>query len=105
MKLILAIVSTEDSARVTEALSDNGFSATKLATTGGFLKAGNSTLLIGVNDDLVEKVVDIIRSKSEKRKKYTTAATPVGEPSKYPMEIEIGGGTIFVLNIDRFEKV
>ncbi len=105
MKLVLAIVSTEDSVRVIDALSDNGFSATKLATTGGFLKSGNSTLLIGVNDDLVERVIGIIRSKSEERKKYTTAATPIGEPSKYPMEVKIGGGTIFVLNIDRFEKV
>ncbi len=105
MKLILAIVSDEDSAKVTGALSENGFYATKLATTGGFLKSGNVTMLIGVEDSLVENVIDIIRSKSKKRKKYTSTAVSAGEPSQYPMEVEVGGGTVFVLNIDKFEKV
>lgn len=108
MKLVLAIVNDEDANKVLTSLSEAGFSVTKLATTGGFLKAGNVTFLIGVEDGEVDAVIDIIRSKSKKRKKITSAPISAGAGeaiSSYPIEIEVGGGTVFVLDIDRFEKV
>ena len=55
MKLILAIVNNDDSAAVAATLTKEGFSITKLSTTGGFLQTGNTTLLIGAEDDQVDK--------------------------------------------------
>ncbi len=107
MKLILAIVSDEDAGKVSGELSKNNFSVTKLATTGGFLKAGNTTMLIGTEDEKVQQVIDIIESKSKRRKQITVSGMHIQEQAAgaYPIEVEVGGATIFVLNIDRFEKV
>ena len=68
MKLVFAIVNDQDGSKVLEALNKEGFSVTKLATTGGFLKVGNMTLIIGTEEDKVQKVIDIVKEKSHKRK-------------------------------------
>ncbi|MBR2405048.1 MAG: cyclic-di-AMP receptor [Clostridia bacterium] len=108
MKLVLAIVNDEDGNKVLGALSKEGFSVTKLATTGGFLRAGNMTLLSGVEDDQVQTVIDIIKSKSHRRTQITASPMPMGASASftpYPIEVQVGGATIFVIDVDRFEKV
>ena len=104
MKLILAIVSNDDSGAVSSALTRGGFSVTKLATTGGFLMAGNTTFISGVED---EKVDEIIAKHSRRRTQVvpSTSTMDVGMYSSFPVEVTVGGSTIFVLNVDRFEKV
>lgn len=107
MKLILAIINSDDANAVSNALTDNGFLVTKLSTTGGFLKVGNTTFITGVDDNRVDDVIKIIKSKSKKRKQSVPSATPleVGTYSAIPFEITIGGATIFVLNVEDFKKV
>jgi len=108
MKLVLAIINDEDGNKVITALSKAGFSVTKLATTGGFLKAGNLTVLIGTDDEKVPEVIEIIKSKSHRRKQITASPMPMGASSSftpYPIEVTVGGATIFVLDVDHFEKV
>lgn len=108
MKLVMAIVNDEDGNDVISELSKNQFSVTKLATTGGFLKSGNMTLITGVDDDAVQTVIDIIKKKSKRRKQITASPIPIGASASfnpYPIEVEVGGATIFVLDVDRFEKV
>lgn len=107
MKLILAIINSDDANAVSNALTDNGFLVTKLSTTGGFLKVGNTTFITGVDDDRVDEVIKIIKSKSKKRKQSVPSVTPleVGTYSAIPFEITIGGATIFVLNVEDFKKV
>ena len=107
MKLILAIINSDDANSVSKALTDGGFHVTKLSTTGGFLKIGNTTFITGVDDDKVEAVIEIIKSKSNRRTQSVPSSTPI-EVDMYrsvPFEITIGGATILVLNVDRFEKV
>ena len=107
MKLVMAIVNNEDGNVVLNELSKNEFSVTKLATTGGFLKSGNTTLIIGTDDEKVQQVIDIIKAKSHRRKQIAASPMPIGASasfSPYPIEIEVGGATIFVLDVDRFEK-
>ncbi|MGI6261103.1 MAG: cyclic-di-AMP receptor [Acutalibacteraceae bacterium] len=106
MKLVLAIVSNDDSAVVSAALTREGFSVTKLATTGGFLMAGNTTFLVGVEDEKVDAVIDLIKKQSKRRTQMvpTTSSFDVGMYSTFPVEVTVGGATIFVLNVDRFEK-
>lgn len=61
MKLVIAIVHDDDSDDLLDILTDKNFGVTKLVTTGGFLKSGNTTLMIGVEEGKTEKVIDIIR--------------------------------------------
>ncbi len=107
MKLVLAIVSNDDSSMVSSALTKGGFQVTKLATTGGFLMAGNTTFICGVDDEKVEEVISIISKQSSRRTQIvpSTSSMDVGMYSSFPVEVTVGGSTIFVLNIDRFEKV
>ena len=107
MKLIFAIVSNEDSSKVSSALTKERFSVTKLATTGGFLLSGNTTLLVGTDDDKVDKVIEVIATHSKKRKQMvpSSASYGVGMYTSYPVEVQIGGATIFVMDVERFEKV
>ncbi len=107
MKLVMAIVGSEDSANVAEALTKDGFSVTKLATTGGFLKSGNTTFIVGTDDDKVDRVIDIVSEQSRRRTQLVpnTATMDMGMYSAYPVEVTVGGSTIFVLPVERFEKV
>ena len=107
MKMITAIINKEDSNAVSSALTKAGFSVTRLSTTGGFLMAGNVTLLIGVEDEKVDEVIEIISEHSRQRKEIvpSTASYGVGVTTAFPLEVTVGGATIFVTNVERFEKV
>ena len=108
MKLVMAIVNTDDSGSVINNLTKNGFRVTKLATTGGFLLSGNTTILVGVEDDKVDSAIEMIKSCSHSR---TQMMPSVADPSvggyipAPPIEVTVGGATIFVVDVDRFEKV
>ena len=107
MKLVLAIVGNDDSGMVSAALTKEGFSVTKLATTGGFLKAGNTTFIVGTDDDKVDEVISIVSAQSRRRTQLVPSTTTmdIGVYSAFPVEVAVGSSTIFVLNVDRFEKV
>lgn len=107
MKLITAIVNKEDSNSVCNALTKKNFSVTKLATTGGFLMAGNITLLIGTEDDKVDDCIAVISSRCKQRTEVvpSTAGYGVGVTTAYPLEVTVGGATVFVTNVERFEKL
>ena len=110
MKLIIAIVQDEDSSKLLSRLMQKGFGVTKLATTGGFLKAGNTTLLLGVEEERVDEAVQIVEAVCKSRKQMTTTTTAVsgithGEYASFPVEVTVGGATLFVLTVDQFLKV
>ena len=107
MKLIFAIINSDDAYAVTTNLTQGGFSVTKLATTGGFLKTGNTTVIIGVSDDKVDDVLAIIEKHSKRRKQMIPTTTEMGMnyyPS-VPVEVTVGGAIVFILPVDRFEKI
>lgn len=106
MKLVIAVVDRDDANAVNEILSQTGFSSTRLATTGGFLLAGNVTFLIGVEEEKVQTVIDLIRERSHSRKKLIPPSVEFGH-GYYPgpMEVTVGGATIFVVDVERFEHV
>ena len=107
MKLIIAIVQDEDASRLISQLMNDGFGVTKLATTGGFLMAGNVTILVGVDEEKVQTVIDIIHDQSHSRKQMIPTSTEMsyGYYPSMPVEVTVGGATIFVLDIERFERV
>ena len=108
MKLIFAIVNNDDSAIVASELTRQGFVITKLSTTGGFLQVGNTTLLIGAEDDQVDKIKDIIREKSFSRSKAVPTSDSYGRgltSSDAEVKTTVTGATVFVLSVDSFEKM
>ena len=107
MKLILAIVSNDDANSVSSALNKESFQVTKLATTGGFLSLGNTTLITGVENDQVDKVISIISKESKRRTEVVPSTAPydVNRLVSFPVEVQVGGATIFVLDVDNFIKV
>ncbi|MBR4712025.1 MAG: cyclic-di-AMP receptor [Clostridia bacterium] len=110
MKLIIAIVQDEDANRLVSTLMDDGFGVTKLATTGGFLRAGNTTLLIGVSDEKLDEALKVIEQVCKSRRQMTVSHTPLGGVSgsaytSFPIEVTVGGATVFVLTVDQFIKI
>ncbi len=107
MKLIFAIVNDDDSHKVSKALTASGFFSTKLASTGGFLSSGNTTFLICTEDEKVQTAIDVIKEKSRRRKHLVQSAPSVGMGSaaSFPVEINVGGATIFITDVERFEKI
>ena len=111
MKLVLAIVQDDDAIDLIEELTDKDYRVTKLATTGGFLKSGNTTLMIGVEEKEVKNLINFIEDVCKRRKEMVPTSTPntIGTNSgmyvPYPIEVEVGGATIFVLDVDQFYKV
>lgn len=108
MKLVIAIIQDKDAPRILESLTKSGFSATKLASTGGFLHDGNTTLLIGVEDEHAGLVHEQIGRLAKSRHKLVTPIAPVGGAMDtyvpYPVEVVVGGATIFTLPVERFER-
>lgn len=107
MKMITAIVNKRDTNDVCDALTQAKFIFTKMASTGGFLKAGNTTLLIGTEDEKVDEAIDIIRKHSAQRMEPLASIVNAGVPSfgYYRTEVPVGGATIFVSPVERFEKM
>ena len=108
MKLIVAIINNDDANAVMSNLTKNGYQATKLSTSGGFLRAGNITLLFGVEKNKVDEVINLIGECSSQRKKITPVNnTYIGDSmlSSMPIEVTVGGATIFVLDVEQFYKI
>lgn len=108
MKLVIAIINSDDANTVITNLTQKGYQTTKLSTSGGFLRAGNVTLLIGVDDKKLDNVIDIIGEFSSQRKKITPVNnTYIGDSmlSSMPVEVTVGGATIFVVDVEQFYKI
>lgn len=108
MKLLIAIVNKDDINNVSNELMRAGFIMTKLATTGGFLRAGNTTMIMGVEDEKLDEALDIIKSNSQKRVIDMQVSSPefVNEIFiQKTTQITVGGATVFVLDVDKFYKL
>jgi uncharacterized protein YaaQ len=109
LKLIIAVVQGEDAQRAVAALTDKGIGSTRFASSGGFLQQGNVTLLIGVEEAQVEEALRIIRENCKERSRFLTPVPPLADPGEfflaYPVEVEVGGATVFVVPVDNFEKI
>ena len=107
MKLVYAIVRNDNEDDVISQLTQQHYSVT---TTGGFLKKGNTTLMIGAEDDKVQEVIDIIKQECGQHQKLTVnmpyiSGTTMVNYATMPMNVEVGGATIFVIDVDRYEKI
>jgi len=103
VKLVLAIVQSDDAGRLVDTLTKGEYRATRIKTAGGFLKESNATILIGVEDEQVDHVLEIIKDNCQTRIKQINPLPPIMEPGEfyvpYPVDIEVGGATVFVLDV------
>ena len=101
MKIIFAVINNDDAPVVANQLTRAGINVTKMASTGGFLMRGNSTFISGVEDDQVETTIEIIKKYSQRRGQMSAYQPTEGGA---PVEVSVGGATIFVLGVERFER-
>ena len=108
MKLVIAIIHDRDRGRITEGLLRGGFKFTKIGSSGGFLREGNVTLIIGVEEKDIDRALGIIGDVSKTRKQFVNVlppeAGPVGTFIPSPVEVEVGGAVTFVIDVERFER-
>jgi uncharacterized protein YaaQ len=109
MKMVITVIHERDRSRASEALLQAGHKFTKVATTGGFLREGNATLLIGVEDDQLEDVLSIIQESCKSREQFVSLPPPdllpAGTFIPNPVKVDVGGAVTFVLPVERFERV
>ena len=111
MKLIFAVIRDKDANGAIDGLAQAHIGVTKLASTGGFLRDGNTTLMIGVEDDRVEKVMEILKDNCAKRTEteivmpHGTRGIPAWGVGCPPMKVEVGGATLFIIEVAEFKKL
>ncbi len=109
MKLVVAVVHNEDAKALVDSLVERDYRATRLHSSGGFLRQSNATIILGVEDAQVEEVVGIVRANCTSRTQIVNPMPPIMEPGEffmpYPLEVEVGGATVLVLPVERFERL
>jgi uncharacterized protein YaaQ len=104
--LMIAVVQAQDAEAAEEAFLEGDFKVTRLPSTGGFLGRRNATLLIGLPCERMEEALNILRKICRERTEYIAVpleSAPLPIPT--PTPITIGGATVFILEIERFEEV
>lgn len=109
MKLIVAIVQDEDADNLVGELVASQYRVTRISSTGSLLRTGNTSLLIGVEDSEVPRVLGIISQVCRRRTQVAVPHTPALEPGLLflsdSFEVEVGGAVVFVLDVERFERL
>jgi uncharacterized protein YaaQ len=109
VKLVVAIVHNEEAGALVDALLEKDHRATRLHSSGGFLKQSNATIIVGVEDDQVDAVLDVVRENCTSRTQVVNPMPPIMEPGEffmpYPLEVALGGATVFVVPVERFERL
>ena len=109
MKLIFAVIQGKDSEPLLTALRESGYRSTQINSAGGFLRENNVTVLVGVDDQYVPDVLRIVQQNCYTRTQYVNPLLPIMEPGEFyvpnPVEVQVGGATIFVLNVRYSERI
>lgn len=108
MKLLIIIIQDDDASFLMDSLMDEDYRFTKLSSTGGFLKKGNTTLLLGVDDDKVDDALSIVEDNCKQRSSMKVIPNPSASnaySASVPVEVNTGGAIVFVLDIDQYVKI
>jgi len=106
VKLVVCVVHSRDRGRVSDELVRAGFKSTIIGSTGGFLREGNTTFLIGIEDSEWKTLQDLIAANCSTREQVVNVATfeagPQGAFVPNPVTVPVGGAVMFVMNVDQF---
>ena len=105
MKLLIAVIQRQDEAGLVKALTNQAIGVTRVSSQGGFLREGNVTLFIVIEDARLEEVLQLIRTHCHTRTKFVAPLPPIAESGEFypstPVEVQVGGASIFVVNVDQ----
>ena len=108
MKLAVCIVHNRDRNKLTDEMVKAGFKFTVIGSTGGFLREGNSTILIGVEDAQVDELKSLVQANCESREQLVNVmpfeAAPPGAFIPSPVKVPVGGAVIFFMNVDEYVR-
>jgi uncharacterized protein YaaQ len=108
LKLVVVIAADSDADRLIKQLIGRGYPATKISSTGGFLRRGSATVLSGVEADEIDDILAIVRAECHARTEFLPVQTlpffGEGAVVAEPVEVRMGGAIVFVLNVERFER-
>ncbi len=108
LKLVVIIASDSDADRLMKALIEQGYPATKISSTGGFLHRGNATILSGIEANEVDGVLSMVKAECHARTEYVPVQTlpffGEGASLSGPVEVRVGGAIVFVVNVEQFVK-
>ncbi len=108
-KLVIAIVQDEDANSLADDLLEHQFGLTRINTAGGFLRQGNVSFLIGAPEHRLSELLRIVRANCQTRTQHVNPIPPIMEPGEfyipYPVEVQVGGATVFVMDLDRYERI
>jgi uncharacterized protein YaaQ len=108
VKLVIAVIHNRDKNNVIEDLVQAGFKFTIIGSTGGFLREGNTTFLVGVQDEEVNAALELIRANCRTREQMVNVvppdATSVGGFVASPIQVPVGGAVTFIVDVERFER-
>ncbi|MCL5960143.1 MAG: cyclic-di-AMP receptor [Chloroflexi bacterium] len=106
MKLLVAIVNQRDATALVDALLVKDFRATRIDSAGGFLREGNATILMGVEEEKVEEAIDILREHCQSRMQEVKLPSAIAQGETRvigrPIQVKVGGAVVFTLSIDSF---
>ncbi len=109
MKAVIAVVQGEDSIRLSTNLRQNDIRFTTIDSTGGFLRERNSTYLVGVEDDKLQQVLDLVAASCHTRSEYVSSYPSAFDPTEFymprPIEVQVGGATVWIVDVERFEPL
>ncbi|MGB3308014.1 MAG: cyclic-di-AMP receptor [Thermomicrobiales bacterium] len=109
MKLVIVVVQGTDAEGLLRAVMERGFRATQINSSGGFLRESNVTLLIGVQEEYVPEIQELVRQNCHSRTRFINPLMPIVEPGEYyipnPVEVLVGGATVFVVPIERYVRL
>ncbi len=109
MKAVIAVVQGQDAVRVSNGLREKGIPFTTVDSTGGFLRERNSTFLVGVEDDKLDNVIAVLTANSRTRNEYVSSYPSAFDPAEFymprPIEVQVGGASVWVLEIEQFEPL
>ena len=109
MKAVIAVVQGEDTSKVSSALRRSGVRFTTIDSTGGFLRERNATFLIGISDDQLDAVLGLIAQNSQTRTEYVSSYPSAFDPAEFymprPIEVQVGGAAVWVLDVEHYEQL
>lgn len=109
MRLVIAVVQAKDADGLLEVLTRRGFRATRIDSAGGFLRERNVTLFVGVQEAHVAEVLRLVKQSCHARTQFVNPLMPIVEPGESyvanPVEVQVGGATVFVLAVERYERI
>jgi uncharacterized protein YaaQ len=106
MKLVVCIIHNRDKNRVTDKLIEAGFKFTIIGSTGGFLREGNTTYLIGIQEEEKDRLLEVVRENSSAREQILNVGSmeAPGGLLGSPVKVPVGGAVVFIMDVEQFAR-